>query len=65
MLTNYHYEGYSAVQIHKKLVDLFKEKAPAYSTVTNKVRALTFNQTVDSIEYFPSSLINFSIASKI
>lgn len=65
LLINYHYEGFSAVQIHKKLVDLFKEKAPAYSTVTKKVRALSFNQTVDSTESFPPSQIDFSIASKI
>lgn len=55
LLINYHYEGFTAVQIHKKLVDLFKENAPVYSTVTIKIRELSFNQTLDNTEDFTST----------
>lgn len=65
LLINYHYEGFTAVQIHKKLVDLFKENALAYSTVTKKNRAWSFNQTLDNTEDSASTQISFSIASKI
>lgn len=41
-----HYEGFSGVQIHKKLIELFKGKAPAYSKVTRHIRALSFNSTL-------------------
>ena len=47
IVINLHYEGYTAVNIYHKLVELFKDKVPAYSTVTKKIRALSFSDVLD------------------
>ncbi len=65
LVINYHSEGFSAVQIHKKLTELFKEKTPAYSTITKKIRALSFSSNLDDKEKMAPSQIDFHIAMKI
>ena len=42
-----HGEGWNAVQIHSYLIEVFQDKAPAYSTVTKKLRMMHFNQPID------------------
>ena len=65
IVINLHYEGFSGVQIHKKLIELFKEKAPAYSTVTRHIRALSFNSTLKVDENITTEKWNPTIAYKI
>ena len=47
IIVEMHYEGFSAKDIHTKLVELFKKKAPAYSSVTRNIRFLSFQQDIE------------------
>lgn len=65
IVINLHYEGYTAVNIYHKLVELFKDKAPAYSTVTKKIRALSFSDVLDEKDKLTFEKINYQISFKI
>ena len=59
------YEGYTAINIYHKLVELFKDKAPVYSTVTKKICALSFNDILDGKDKLTFEKINYQISFKI
>ena len=46
IIIDMHHEGFAATEINSKLKELFKQKAPAYSSITRCIRKLSFNQDV-------------------
>lgn len=60
-----HYEGYTTVQINKKLVELFRDKAPAYSTVTKKIRVFSFSDVLDERDKLTFERIDYRLSLKI
>lgn len=42
-----HYEGWTAMQIYNYLKEIFKCKAPAYPTITKKIRSLSFYPPIE------------------
>jgi histone-lysine N-methyltransferase SETMAR len=47
IIIDMHHDGFLATEIRTKLVEIFKTKAPAYSTITENIRKLSFNQDVN------------------
>lgn len=60
-----HYECYTTVQIRKKLVELFRDKAPAYSTVTKKIRVFSFSDVLDERDKLTFERIDYRLSLKI
>ena len=42
-----HFDGWTAKQIHDYLKEIYKDKTPAYSTITKKIRCLSFGDLVE------------------
>ena len=63
-MNKYHYDGFIAVQIHNKLIDLFKLNATVYSAFAKILRVL-YSKICSFSNHFPKicSSLGFNMSS--
>jgi hypothetical protein len=65
LIAHWQYKGHIATTLYEKLVTQFHEKAPAYLSVTNRLRRIHFGEDILEPGIHPGKLLDALIDFKI